>query len=309
MIFNRKNIFNQFPWINEKNHRFIVSSNYDGLICAAILSHFRNWKLVGYYDLESIWISKEAKKYKNNLIWVDLNILPRQGRCIGGHITAIKDEKISGFESSCNLNSLADLNASNFKSKYPMSTALFLLWLYKITIPKRLISKMILLHSDSSWLKFQNYKINSKKWMSAMPDYNWEWLFRNVDSKTFESRIDDLLYPKLSKINAINGYSKLKSNSISLQSRELIINPDWDEDIISNLFFLFSQSLQWTSPKLPCISNRVDGQKKKVSLKEVKKIGLENFIDKNKVFSYAITSPRTMIYTSFGYKYKSPIKS
>ena len=309
MIFNRKNIFNQFPWINEKNHRFIVSSNYDGLICAAILSHFKNWKLVGYYNLESIWISKEAKKYKNNLIWVDLNILPRQGRCIGGHITAIKDEKISGFESSCNLNSLADLNASNFKSKYPMSTALFLIWLYKITIPKRLISKMILLHSDSSWLKFQNYKINSKKWMSAMPDYNWEWLFRNVDSKTFESRIDDLLYPKLSKINAINGYSKLKSNSINLQSRELIINPDWDEDIISNLFSLFSQSLQWTSPKLPCISNRVDGQKKKVSLKEVKKIGLENFIDKNKVFSYAITSPRTMIYTSFGYKYKSPIKS
>ena len=187
MIFKRKNIFNQFPWINEKNHKFIVSSNYDGLICATLLCHFMNWTLVGYYDLESIWISKEAKNNKNNLIWVDLNILPRQGRCIGGHITEIKNEKISGFENSCNLNSLAEVDASNFKSKYPMSTALFLIWLYKIKIPKKLLSKMILLHSDSSWLKFQNYKINSKKWMSALSGYDWEWLFRNVDSKIFES--------------------------------------------------------------------------------------------------------------------------
>ena len=136
------------------------------------------------------------------------------------------------------------------------------------------------------------------------------WQITGVDTLVIrQNRIDDLLYPKLSKINAINGYSKLKSKSISLQSRELIINPDWDEDIISNLFSLFSQALQWTSPELPYITDRVDGMKEKVSLKEVKKIGLENFIDKNKIFSYAITSPRTMIYTSFGYKYKSPIKS
>lgn len=309
MIFNRKNIFNRFPWINEKNHKFIVSSNYDGLICASLLSHIMKWKLVGFYNLESIWISNEAKKNKNDLIWVDLNILPRQGRCIGGHITSIKDEKISGFESSCNMNSLANLNASNFKLKYPMSTVLFLVWLYKIKIPKRLLSKMILLHSDSSWLKFQNYKTNFQKWIQVMSDYDWEWLFRNVDSKTFENRVDELLYPKLNTINAINGYSKLKSHNISLPSRELIINPDWDEDIICNLFTLFSQSLQWTSPDLPYITNRIDGLKKKVSVHEIKKIGLQNFINKNKIFSYAITSPRTMTYTTFGYKYKSPIKS
>ena len=64
MIFHRKNIFTRFPWINEKNHQFIVSSNYDGLICASLLTHFKHWKLVGYYDLESIWISNDAKKNK-----------------------------------------------------------------------------------------------------------------------------------------------------------------------------------------------------------------------------------------------------
>ena len=37
-------------------------------------------ELVGYYDMESIWISDNAKKNKNEIIWVDLNILPKQGR-------------------------------------------------------------------------------------------------------------------------------------------------------------------------------------------------------------------------------------
>ena len=86
MILNRKDIINRYPWMYEKGHQFIVSSDYDGLICASLLNHLKNWKLVGYYNLESIWISEDAKKNKNDIIWVDLNILPKQGRAIGGHI-------------------------------------------------------------------------------------------------------------------------------------------------------------------------------------------------------------------------------
>ena len=59
-----------------------------------------------------------------------------------------------------------------------------------------------------------------------------EVVFRNVDSGTFEKRIDEILYPELKSIYAISGYSKLKSKNLKLQSRELKINPDWDEDII-----------------------------------------------------------------------------
>ena len=307
MIFNRNEIINKYPWINKTKQRFIVSSDYDGLICASLLNHYKNWDLVGYYNLESIWISKEAKQYKNDIIWVDLNILPQQGRAIGGHIVSIKNESPEGFNTSCNPNLLAGLDSSMFKNKFPLSTLFFLLWIYKIDIPKKILPKMLVLHSDSSWLKFQNYTNNFNAWTNSLSDYNWNWFFRNILSEIFEKRIDDLLYPELRSIYAISGFSKLKSKNLNLQSRELKVNPDWDEDVIYNLFQTFATNLKWTPPKLPKIIKRVDGEKNKVALREVKKIGLSKFLKKEKVFSYTITSPQTLVYTSFGSAITSPI--
>jgi len=307
MIFNRDEIINKYPWINKTKQRFIVSSDYDGLICASLLNHYKNWDLVGYYDLESIWISEEAKQYKNDIIWVDLNILPQQGRAVGGHIVSIKNESPKGFNTSCNPNLLAGLDSSMFKNKFPLSTLFFLLWIYKIDIPKKILPKMLVLHSDSSWLKFQNYTNNFNAWTNSLSDYNWNWFFRNILSEIFEKRIDDLLYPELRSIYAISGFSKLKSKNLNLQSRELKVNPDWDEDVIYNLFQTFATNLKWTPPKLPKIIKRVDGRKNKVALREVKKIGLSKFLKKEKVFSYTITSPQTLVYTSFGSAITSPI--
>ena len=309
MIFNRDDIIKKYPWIDKKKQRFIVSADYDGLICASLLNHYKKWELVGYYDLESIWISDEAKKNRNDVIWVDLNILPKQGRAIGGHIVTVKDEILDGFETSCNPNILANLNSSQFKNKFPFSTLLFLLWIYDIEIPKKILPKMLVLHSDSSWLKAQHYNENHNLWTNALDNYSWKWLFRNVLSKTFEKRIDEILYPKLRSIYAISGYSKLKSKNLHLQSRELKVNPDWDEDIIYNLFDIFATNLRWTPPKLPNIKYRVDGIKNKIPLKNVKKNGLNRFLKTNKVFSYTITSPKTLIYTTFGYTFKSPLKN
>ncbi len=308
MIFTRDDIIKKYPWINQSKQRFIVSADYDGLICASLLNHYKKWNLVGYYNLESIWISDEAKKYKDDIIWVDLNILPHQGRAVGGHIISIKDESPKGFDTSCNPNILAGLNSSMFKKKFPLSTLLFLLWLYNIQISKTILSKMLVLHSDSSWLKAQNYNENVNLWTTALCDYDWKWLFRNVLSKTFEKRIDDILYPQLSSIYAISGYSKLKSKNLYLQSRELKVNPEWDEDVIHNLFEIFATNLKWTPPKLPEIISRVDGKKNKIALKDVKKNGLLNFLKRERVFSYTITSPQTLTYTSFGSTLKSPIK-
>ena len=307
MILKRNDIIKKYPWINKKKQKFIISADYDGLICAALLNHYKNWELVGYYDLESIWISDKAKKNKNDIIWVDLNILPKQGRAIGGHIVNIKDEILQGFETSCNPNILANLNSSLFKNKFPFSTLIFLLWLYNIQIPKKIMAKMLVMHSDSSWLKSQHYAENYNSWINVLDDYPWKWLFKNVASQTFEKRIDEILYPKLQSIYAISGYSKLKSKYLKLQSRELKVNPDWDEDIILNLFNLFGTAFNWTPPKLPDIKCRIDGMKNKVSIKTIKKMGLNQFLKKNKVFSYTITSPKTLIYTTFGYSYKSPL--
>ena len=301
MIFTRTNIINKYPWIDEQNHQFIISADYDGLICASLLNHFKKWNLVGYYNLESIWLSNDALKNKNHLIWVDLNVIPKQGRSIGGHITSIKDEVVSGFDTSLNPNMIAKINSSNFKKKFPLSTILLLLWIYNIKIPKTLLAKMLILHSDSSWLKAQHYIDNTNWWIDNLEGYRWKWFLNNIDSRTYENRVEDLLYPKINEIYATSGFSKLSSKYLNIKSIELKFNPDKDQDIIHNLFNLFATTLKWTPPITPKISTKIDGKKYRVALKNIKKNGLEKFIKKNKVFSYAITSPETLTYTTFNH--------
>ena len=112
MNINRNDIITRFPWLMKKNLPMIISADYDGLICAAFLSHYLNWKLEGYYDLHNIWISNKGLQKKKDLIWVDLNILPKQGRAIGGHIVSLGQQTPHGFDTSCNPNLLAKLTST-----------------------------------------------------------------------------------------------------------------------------------------------------------------------------------------------------
>ncbi len=305
MQFSRKKVLSAYPWLAKKKLPFIISADYDGLICASFLHHFFKWELVGYYNLESLWLSKKAKEKRDNLIWVDLNILPRQGRAIGGHIISLNGEIPRGFKSSCNPNIMAGLNAEQFTDKFPFSTLIFLLWLHDIQIEKDLLARLLVLHSDATWLKIQEYPQNTKKWIESLSDYNWEWLFKKVDSYTFEKRIDEILYPELNEMGAVSGYSKLSSKKMKIKSREFKFNPDWDEDVALNLFNLFGNALKWTPPALPKIESRIDGIRTKISIDKVLSTGLSQFLKSHHVFSYAIPSPKIFNYTSFG-KISSP---
>jgi len=308
MIFNRDELITRFSWLVEKDLSMVVSADYDGVICAAFLHHYLNWKLEGYYDLNSIWISKNGLSEKKNLIWVDLNILPRQGRAIGGHIISLSGDIPSGFQSSCNPNILADITSSEFKRKYPFSSLIYLLWLHNIEIKKDLLARLLVLHSDAAWLKYQHYTNNCILWQKKMDDYNWKWLFQRVITKTYEKRVDEELYPLLHSMGAVSGKGKLSSKHLNISSRQYQFNPDWDEDVVLKLLQLFGKTLGWTPPEIPNIVKSIEGIRQKVPLAIVKENGLGNFLQERKVFSYAIPSPRIFNFTSFGLAYKSPLE-
>ena len=308
MIFQRNELFSRFPWLNERNLPMIISADYDGLICASFLHHQLNWKLVGYYDLNTIWVSDNAIQEKQNLVWVDLNILPKQGKAIGGHIISISGETPLGFQSSCNPNILAEVTAGKFHQKFPFSTLIYLLWLHNIEIKKDLLARLLVLHSDATWLKYQHYPENCNKWQKELGDYNWKFLFQSVNTKTFEKRIDEELYPLFQTMQAISGKSKLKSNHLNINSKQYQFNPDWDEDIILQLFNLFAKTIGWTPPNLPSISKSIKGTRQKAPLALIKQIGLSHFLKEKRVFSYAIPSPRIFNFTSFGIANKSPLE-
>tara|TARA_Y100000590_G_scaffold467690_1_gene647482 strand:- start:1774 stop:2679 length:906 start_codon:yes stop_codon:yes gene_type:complete len=299
MQIKRKNIFKKYKWLNDKKRPFIISSDYDGLICASFLHHFFKWDLVGYYNYNSIWLSKKALKQKKEIIWVDLNILPLSGKSIGGQVVSFKKETPKGFNSSCNANILAKITSDNFKHKFPFSTILFLLWIHNINIKINDISQLLLLHSDNTWMKIQKYNNNIQYWSKILTDYNWDILFKQINSIEYDNKIDRYFYPKLKYIDAISGYGKLNSKYLKIKSRESKFNPDWDIDIILELFNLFALHLNWSPPQLPQIVKRIEGKRYKLPLTHIQKIGLTTFVKKNNVFSYAITNPNSFNYTNF----------
>ena len=186
-----------------------------------------------------------------------------------------------------------------FSNKYPLSTISFLMWLFKVNIPIRETAKFLILHSDSTWLKYQKYPKNFKHWISILEDYNWDRLLKNVNTIEYENKIDQIFYPMLIQAGANSGFSKLASQHLGIKSREYKLNPDWDEDIILNLFDIMGKYLLWTPPKLPSIYKKICGYKYSVPIDRVKKIGLNQFIKDKKVFSYAIINSKTIKYTVF----------
>tara|TARA_B100000029_G_scaffold512875_1_gene610740 strand:- start:3848 stop:4783 length:936 start_codon:yes stop_codon:yes gene_type:complete len=307
MIFDTEKIFKDYPWLKKRKLPMIISANYDGLICASFLHHHLDWDLVGYYNHESLWISDYAIQQKKNIIWVDLNILPKQGKAIGGHIVSVDGFIPKGFETSCNPNNLNQLTSNNFNSKFPFSTLIFLIWLYRINYPRNKMAKLLILNSDATWLKWQRYNQNCLEWILKLPDFNWEELFQEVDSKAFDQQINQLLYPELLSFSSLKVFGKLTSKFLNIKNREFLVNPDWDENLVLNFFQLISKYLLWSCPDLPQISRRIDGIKQKCALSDVKKIGLDHMIDQHNIFSYAITSPRTFSYTTFGSNKKQVI--
>ena len=308
MIFNRNKLIERFPWLIEKDLPMIVSADYDGLICASFLNHYLNWTLEGYYDLNNIWISKSGMMKKKELIWVDLNILPKQGRAIGGHIVTIADDTPKGFKTSCNPNIIAKVTSQDFKSKFPFSTLFYLLWIHNIEFYGDFLSLLLILHTDSTWLKFQHYENNCKEWQQKLSNYDWNVYFDKIFTKQFEKDIDQTLYPILKEICAFSDKSKLKSKFLKIQSQQYQFNPDWDEDVVLNLFKLYGKSLGWTPPPIPDLEYCIEGIRKKVPLSLVKEKGLSRFIQKNQIFSYAIPSPKIFNFTSFGLLNKSPLE-
>ena len=107
------------------------------------------------------------------------------------------------------------------------------------------MAQFLVLHSDSTWFKYQKYTKNFRDWLSILDDYKWSALFKDIDTIDFEKKVDQEFYPLMIQMSATSGFSKLKSKHLHIKSREYQFNPDWDEDVILNLFTLFGQYLFW----------------------------------------------------------------
>jgi hypothetical protein len=65
-------LIKKHSWILESNKKCIISPDVDGILCGLFMSHYFDWKIVGYYDGKQLCI----KKYNLVVYYPFLYIIP-----------------------------------------------------------------------------------------------------------------------------------------------------------------------------------------------------------------------------------------
>jgi hypothetical protein len=296
-VLSREAVTRGFPWLLERDLPMIISTDEDGLLSAAFLHHHLGWRITGYYDCNTVWLSAHGSAQATQLVWVDLDITHPACRAIGHHILTLGKEADKGLQHICNPNLLAGIGLERFTNKYPFSTILFLVWIHDIALKKDLMARLLALHADSSWLAAQNYPENCMEWQQRLPDYDWRWLFQQVDSELFEKRMKERLLPQIQQLGQYVESAQIRSRHLDLPGGQMKFNPDWDADAIHGYFRLIGTHLKWSPPPIPEIARTIEGKRGTARIAESFHDNHPAQTQKPELFSYAFTHRDTLNFT------------
>ena len=317
-----------FPWLWENDHDMIVHNDFDGLFSASIMSNFNNWNIIGFYDLQNVWFSKEKNPDDlRNAIWVDLDISKPHLRSIGHHIqelggsqqisasaptststltstSALTSELTPHLEQSFNPNLLQGITHSNFRRKYPLGTCHFMMALKNISVENTDLKKYLLWHPDSSWINGQNHRFydNVEYWIESFIDIPLlAETIHQINDIDFENGIRNKLYTEIEKCGFSKGGSYIESHHLKCAGYQCSFNdPIRLEDQIKKLLNFINSTMGWNTPALPSEYNKIVGKRNKMNIHDL--IGrhgnIQNFIKDRDVFSYSIPFKNSINFTT-----------
>lgn len=207
---NPKTIRDRFSWLNERDKKMIVHNDLDGILTAMFFKQYLNWEVVGVYDLNKISVTAKEPISMKDLIYVDLDVTFSDYYSIGHHI--IGSESNTHF----NINDIFGIDHKQYVKKFPLSTVLFLYWLYEIELPKDMLQNIFLLHSDSTYKNYVTYKNNVEMWIKAL---GLNSLFEVLNHKDFKSMHETHVLPntyhynKQCSYNVTNGVATIIENN------------------------------------------------------------------------------------------------
>jgi len=304
----REGIFQKFPWLNGTNQEMVVGTDLDGLLSAVFMHEKYEWKILGFYDFETVWFSPGVSTEQlRNAIWIDLDVYHPQIRSIGHHILKYRqDDKIPGHSQSLNPNLLRGIYHANFQQKYPLGSIHLLIWLFDCKLPQTQLHKLLFWHPDSSWINGQShrYRNNVDDWLhNFVPNDLMVDTFADIESEKFEEEMQDVLFPRISQTGFKQGIGQVGSRHLKLRGYQCNFeNPNNYGRQIRNMFSLISQITSWTVPTIPQSYNSIQGTRNKprYDYKSMRENfgNLDSFLQKMKVFSYAIPNVGKMNYTN-----------
>ena len=292
-----------YPFLDATDQDMVVGGDIDALLSAAFLSDRLDWTVVGFYtDFREVYYTDRTAA--RNAVWVDLDVSRPTLRSVGHHIVrGTADEDLDGLERSCNLNEVRGVSREQFTRKYPLGTIHFLLWLHGADGFSPL-QRALLLTADSAWINGQshNYGDNVSEWVeNCLP---MDWLvdaLEEIQTEAFETRIRDEVYPRLETIGfshgGTSGWTTSKHYSLNGWQCEF---SDPRTEKVQALVERIGDVMGWDTFEVPSDLARVRGDRHSIDYSTMRSRhgDLDGLLREEDVFSYAISSYRTVNYTT-----------
>jgi hypothetical protein len=289
----------------------IIGDDLDSLLSATFLHHIFGWPIKGVYcqyarlyfvENEAVFRSKmEAGRY----FAVDLDIYHPAVPSLGHHIIEISDQDdLPGHTHTLNANAIHGLSVNqNYTQKYPLSTIHFLLWLFEVQQLTTQALALIWL-SDSSYINAQRYRPNVENWVRkrvAHPDFLAS--LEHLQTPLFEAYLRDNVLQSLGQ-NPLARPSKSAYRSVHLGLNGFqcqFSNPKQHSAALQDLLGRLQTITGWNAPVFPQqFAGFWTGVRRETTIASIVEsgIGLGEWLERESVFSYAITFKNAMNYTS-----------
>jgi len=311
----KEKIFSSFiPFENYQSiNGIIIGNDLDALLSACLLKARFGWDISGIYDYQNLWYNSELSKedFLKNLksqqyLAVDLDIYRNYLPSIGHHILSLHENDIlPQHENTLNPNLLFGITHENFKRKYPLGTTHFLMWILNEYPSFTRLGELLLWLADSTFINAQSHRFyeNVKFWVNEyVPNRILKHGLAEVDSKSFEEEIENIVFPILKKTGLARGKGQVKSKFKKLQGYQCQwANPNESRKNIDSLLDVIEKNTGWKKPKIPSIFKYIKGKRLlyKFTEEENKQPGfLRNFLADRRAFSYVITNRYLLNYTT-----------
>lgn len=262
---SRSNLLAKHPWMMERGLPMVVGTDLDALMSALFLHHVRQWRIVGFYNLESIYgVQGESLESLRKAVWVDLDIAQADIRSIGHHILTQRREEVpTVLRSSLNPNLHRGISAGQFARKYPLAALHWLAWLLdqKFECRSRL-QRCLLWLPDSAWIVVQKYRANVEDWLrNFMPHRALLATFADCDTRAFESSMANL-FARLAPLEGFRQQTRgqIRSRNLGLQGFQFrMSDPTSEQPQIQAAFAELGAIMGWKTPTLPPMRELIRG--------------------------------------------------
>ncbi|MBU0711708.1 hypothetical protein KJ762_00970 [bacterium] len=288
----------------------IIGNDLDALLSAALLKQRYGWDVVAVYDYRKLWVDQRIadnviQKLKSGVyLAVDLDIYRNAVPSIGHHILQLTEkDRLEQHEQTLNPNLIFGVDCRNFRAKYPLGTIHFLRWLFEMELDRR--GELLCWLADSAYINAQSHRFreNVSHWLYEFFDWPPFWeIFILLDSADYEELLVREIGRTLDKILITPRPGQVKSRHKSLNGWQCQwSDPGTQGEQIRQIFAFIHELSGWRIPELPKFYSCITGQRKRISVAELLKDygSLDEFLNREHVFSYAFTHAQLLNYTQF----------